>query len=65
MNVSENTNLMNDSSDDELEEGFDLEKSFFKEELSLKQSIRAEIEKKLELLELKKLTGDSVYDEIF
>jgi len=70
MNVTENTSLdtdiMSDDDNDELEEeSLDLEKSFANKELSSKRDIRAEIERKLELLELKKLTGDSVYDDFF
>lgn len=67
MNVTENESLDEDiSSDNELEdEDFDLKINFSKKELSLKKNIREEIEKKLELLELKKLGGDSIYDELF
>jgi hypothetical protein len=66
MNITGNSSLEVDmvNENDELQ-GIDSEKSFSNKELSSKRDIRSEIEKKLEMLELKKLTGDSVYDELF
>lgn len=64
---------MNDTDDieiDDLDDSddfdvLDLESKFVKTELSSKRDVRSEIEKRLELIELRKLTGDSFYDEVF
>jgi hypothetical protein len=62
---------MNDTDDldvDEIEENEDidqLESKFFNSGLPTKRDIRAEIEKRLEMMELRKLTSDFFYDEAF
>ncbi len=67
---------MNDTDDieidDELDDSdefneLDIENKFVGNELSSKRDIRSEIEKRLELMELRKLIGDSFYDydEVF
>ncbi|MBL1142645.1 MAG: hypothetical protein HND53_11495 [Proteobacteria bacterium] len=53
-----------DDDDDNFDE-LDFDSSFVKSELSSKRDVRSEIEKRLELIELRKLTGDSFYDELF
>lgn len=64
MNVSDDSSIDMIDDIDELK-NIDFEKSFPEKLLSSKRDVRAEIEKRLEMLELRKLTGDSVYDELF
>lgn len=64
MNVSDDSSIDTIDDIDELK-NIDFEKSFPEKLLSSKRDVRAEIEKRLEMLELRKLTGDSVYDELF
>lgn len=63
MNIADDSSI--DLIDDEELKDFDSEDSFSEKLLSSKRDVRAELEKKLEMLELRKLTGDSVYDELF
>jgi hypothetical protein len=62
---------MNDADDldmDDVDDGneFDeLESRFINSELSTKRDVRSEIERRLELMELRKLMGDPFYDEVF
>lgn len=56
---------MDDVDDNDNFDELDLETSIAKSELSSKRDVRTEIEKRLELIELRKLTGDSFYDELF
>ena len=62
---------MNDTDDFELDdldsgnEFNDVEESFDAKKASSKRDVRAEIEKRLEQIELRKLMGDSSYDEVF
>lgn len=63
MNVTDDSSI--DMIDDDELKGFDDEKNFSEKLNSAKRDVRAEIEKRLEILELRKLTGDSVYDELF
>ncbi len=62
---------MNDTDDFELDdldssdEFDDVEKDLTTKKVSSKRDVRAEIEKRLEQIELRKLMGDSDYDEAF
>lgn len=62
---------MNDTDDFELEdldsddEFNDVEENLLEKKVSPKRDVRAEIEKRLEQIELRKLMGDSGYDEVF
>ncbi len=62
---------MNDTDDFELDdldsadEFDDVEKAIKTKKVSSKRDVRAEIEKRLEQIELRKLMGDSDYDEAF
>ena len=62
---------MNDTDDfelDDLDSGDELngvEEDLAAKKASPKRDVRAEIEKRLEQIELRKLMGDSAYDEVF
>ena len=62
---------MNDTDDFEMddldsnEELDDVEENLVEKRVKPKRDVRAEIEKRLEQIELRKLMGDSVYDEAF
>ncbi len=56
---------LDDLNDDDNFDEIDIESSFSKSTSSSKSDVRAEIEKRLELIELRKLTSDSIYDEVF
>ena len=43
----------------------DVEKNLLEKKVSPKRDVRSEIEKRLEQIELRKLMGDSSYDEVF
>ena len=64
MNDADDLELDDELDSDEFGE-LDLEEEFVKSELSPKRDVRSEIEKRLELMELQKLIGDSIYDEVF
>ena len=62
---------MNDTDDFELDdldsgdEFNDVEKKLLEKKVLSKCDVRTEIEKRLEQIELRKLMGDSGYDEVF
>ncbi len=65
MNDADDIDLDDELDDNEEFNELDLENQFVKSELSSKRDVRSEIEKRLELMELQRLIGDSFYDEAF
>jgi hypothetical protein len=64
MNDNDDLDIDDIDNDDEFND-VEFEDKLVKKNISAKRDIRVEIEKRLEMMELRKLSGDSVYDELF
>jgi hypothetical protein len=65
MNDTDDIEIDDELVDDEEFNELEVVNNFTGNELSSKRDVRSEIEKRLELMELQKLIGDSLYDEVF